>query len=150
MLRRLLLVGIAIAALALAAASTASALSGPFYGKIKYSSGSLCGSGSCQFVGIDVFNVGPAIVQTGSLQTNDHFCGDSWPDNNLLMCEISIQFNARIVDNPGWYDSDDILFYGRQPCPGGGYHFSPVHHWDPSSYWPWWGGTFQLGSGCQT
>ena len=151
MFRRLLLVGIAIAALALAAASTASA--GDLVAKITYSNGAPCGSGSCEFIAYDATKGDRTqIGQTFSLVLINWWCGISYPDGNTYVCPISpqIRINAEISPHPDWSNGDSIHAYGRQACPGGGYHFSPYHSWPFNSNYGWWGGTFQLGSGCQT
>ena len=138
----------ATAVLALAGASTASAVTAPpLFGKITYSSGSTCAPGSCQLVAVDA-NTHPSAT-TGSLVHYNDFCGNSYPNGNLYVCHISFDYNA-VITTETFSQGSPISVYAQQACPGGGFHFSAVHHYTFDVYAFWWGGTFQLGSGCQT
>lgn len=142
--------GLAVAVIALAAPM--SALGIPLeYGKILYPNGSVCGSGLCDFIVIDTKNQVSADVLTGSLSNYNATCAISYPDGNTLQCPKAFSANAYLSGSTTfWADGDPMTGYGRENCSGGGYHFSPYHLFRYSATYPWWGGSFQLGSGCQT
>lgn len=138
----------ATATLALAGTSTASADIIRAYGKITYSNGGTCAAGLCQLV-ITGANFGAQFGTTQSL-TNFVFTGNSWPDGGNYVVGKSISYNALVqVPTQYWPDGWAVYAQARESCGGGGYHYSGTHSFLWDNYHDWWGGTFQLGSGCQ-
>jgi hypothetical protein len=149
--RRGILLGLAVVLFALATPLSAWGTVAA-YGRIKYSNGTDCGASQCEFVVTDLTRNVTHIAATGSLTTynSGHFCiVISYPNGNTLQC-ISFLANAFTNDDIYMQNGDSMIAYGRQACPGGGYHISPVHSWSYNPNYVWWGGAFQVGSGCQS
>jgi hypothetical protein len=150
---------LAVATLALAIPSAASAydiFTQDFYGRVTLSNGSVCPSSSCQIIVANHrLGVQPLVVATGVLRT--YFgCVYAYPFGNLWHCYDGGAPANAFASAPrpvggNWRDGDTVSVYARQACPvGGGYHFSPTHQYQWHAGLPWYGGTFQLGTTCQT
>ena len=150
---RSVLLVLATSALAMIAASTASAVELPLTNaKVTYSNGSPCGSGStCELI---VQDVNHGLCNQDVYVNQDAgsylFTGISYPAGNTHVSNVTITVNIQLGYCDFWQTGDSINAWARQACPGGGYHFASTHSWTLNTNNEWWAGTLQLGSGCQT
>jgi hypothetical protein len=118
-----------------------------FWGKVLYSNGAVCAPAACEWVVVDHRTNTDRSPVTGNVYSITCAC-DSYPNGNRYIW-INISYNAYVYPGPNWASGDYFSAYARQACPGGGFHISPTHQfqWHGVNE-PWWGGQFQLGTGC--